>query len=55
MEKQSAARLNISAIATHAEQIKTQEKYVNTCLVSYENTAQIQCHQTKRLPEVTEK
>ena len=55
MEKQWAEWLIISAIATHAEQIKTQEKYVNTCLVSYENTAQSQCHQTKRLPEVTEK
>ena len=55
MEKHWAEWLNISAIATHAEQTKTQEKYVNTCLVSYENTAQSQCHQTKRLPEVTEK
>ena len=55
MEKHWADWLNISAIATHAEQTKTQEKYVNTCVVSYDNTAQSQCHQTKRLPEVTEK
>ena len=34
--------------------IKTQ-KYENSCLVAYENTARNQGHQTKRLQEVTEK
>ena len=46
--------LNILAISAHAKQIKTQ-KYENSCLVAYENTARNQGHQTKRLQEVTEK
>ena len=40
--------LNILANVTHAKRIKTQ-KYANTCLAKYENTARKQCHQAKRL------